>query len=50
MTEASLSGPKVLLMGPSGTGNTHALGTLVDWAAANGKEVFVLFTRDDINI
>lgn len=47
MTEQkkSLAGPKVLLMGPSGTGKTHSLGTLVDWAAKNGKEVFVLFTE-----
>jgi hypothetical protein len=44
-TEASLPGPKVLLMGPSGTGKTHALGTLVDWAEKNKKEVFVLFTE-----
>lgn len=47
-TEASLSGPKILLMGPSGTGKTHAIGTLTDWAAANGKEVFVLFTENGL--
>ena len=29
----TLTGPKVLLEGPSGTGKTYALGTLVDWAA-----------------
>lgn len=40
-----LAGPKVLLMGPSGTGKTHALGTLVDWAEKNKREVFVLFTE-----
>lgn len=40
-----LSGPNILLMGPGGTGKTHALGTLVDWAQENGKEVFVLFTE-----
>ena len=44
--QPTLSGPKVLLMGPSGTGKTHSLGTLVDWGAANQKEVFVLFTED----
>lgn len=47
-TEQSLIGPKVLLMGPSGTGKTHAIGTLVDWAAENGKEVFVLFTENGL--
>lgn len=40
-----LPGPKVLLEGPAGTGKTYALGTLVDWAAGNNKEVFVLFTE-----
>jgi len=43
-----LIGPKVLLMGPSGTGKTYALGTAVDWAAANGMEVFVLFTENGL--
>lgn len=43
-----LYGPNVLLMGPSGTGKTHAIGTLVDWAAANGKEVCVLFTENGL--
>lgn len=33
---ATLSGPNVLLMGPAGTGKTHAIGTLVD----TGVEVF----------
>lgn len=40
-----LPGPKVLLEGPAGTGKTYALGTLVDWAAKNDKEVSVLFTE-----
>lgn len=43
--QKSLPGPKILLEGPAGTGKTFALGTLTDWAAANGKEVFVLFTE-----
>lgn len=43
-----LAGPKVLLMGPSGTGKTRSIGTIVDWAAANGQEVFVLFTENGI--
>ncbi len=41
-------GPKVLLEGPAGTGKTHSIGTLVDWAAVNGKEVFVLFTENGL--
>lgn len=44
-TRPTLSGPKILLMGPSGTGKTRALGTIGDWAAANGHELFVLFTE-----
>lgn len=40
-----LSGPKILLMGPSGTGKTYSLGTLVDWAERNKREVFILFTE-----
>lgn len=43
-----LVGPKVLLEGPSGTGKTHAIGTLVDWAAKNGKEVFVHFIENGL--
>lgn len=42
-THTSLPGPKVLLIGPSGTGKTFSIGTLVDWAEKNGKEVFVHF-------
>jgi len=43
----TLSGPKVLIEGPSGTGKTYALGKLVEWAAAQKPvvEVFVLFTE-----
>lgn len=37
-----MPGPKVLLMGPGGTGKTYSLGTLVDWAQAHNKTVFVL--------
>ena len=35
-SQPSLPAPKVMLMGPSGTGKTHAIGTLVD----SGAEVF----------
>ena len=46
----SLSGPKVLIEGPSGTGKTYALGKLVDWAAQQSPkvEVFVLFTENGL--
>lgn len=47
-TSRPLSGPKILLMGPSGSGKTFSLGTLVDWAAANKKEVFGLFTENGL--
>lgn len=43
-----LTGPKELLMGPSGTGKTYSLGTMVDWAAKNEKECFVLFTENGL--
>lgn len=40
-SEASLlPGVNVLLIGPGGTGKTHALGTLVDFSAKHGVEVF----------
>ena len=42
------SGPNVLIMGPSGTGKTYSLGTLVDWASTRGREVFVLFTENGL--
>lgn len=48
MTDAnkgSLFGPNILLEGPSGTGKTFALGTLVEWAQANGCKVRVLFAE-----
>lgn len=47
-TIKSLSGPKVLLEGPSGTGKTYALGKLVEWAEKNQIEVFVLFTENGL--
>jgi hypothetical protein len=37
-TESKLFAPKVIVMGPAGTGKTHSLGTLVD----SGVEVFYL--------
>lgn len=44
---SGLSGVKVLLEGPSGTGKTYAIGELVDWCAQQSPpvEVFVLFTE-----
>lgn len=37
-----LAGPNILLNGEAGTGKTYALGTLVDWCQANGKEAVYL--------
>lgn len=45
---ANVFGPKILLEGSSGSGKTHAIGTIVDWAAKNEKEVFVLFTENGL--
>lgn len=44
----ALVGPNILLMGGGGTGKTFALGTAVDWAQANGKEVFAMFTENSL--
>lgn len=43
-----LLGPKVCLMGLSGTGKTYALGTLAEWAAANQFELAILFTENSL--
>lgn len=43
-----LVGPNVILMGPAGTGKTYSIGTLVDWATAHQKRVFVLFTEQGL--
>lgn len=43
---AALAGPKILLFGDSGAGKTYSLGTLGDWCAGHGKELFVLFTEN----
>ena len=48
MSEARLTGVKELLEGPSGTGKTYALSTLVEWCKANSIEVFVLFTEQGL--
>lgn len=45
---ARLTGVKELLEGPSGTGKTFALGTMVEWAARNNTQVFILFTEQGL--
>lgn len=40
-----LSGPKILLQGDSGAGKTFAFASLVEWAAKQKLEVFVLFVE-----
>jgi len=49
-TNETLSGPKILLQGDSGSGKTYAFGTIVDWAAAQTppRECFVLFTENGL--
>lgn len=42
LEEKGLAGPNILLNGEAGTGKTHALGTLVDWAERNKFEAFYL--------
>lgn len=41
-----LRGPKILIEGPTGTGKTHSIGTLVDWAEPYGVQVYVMFTEN----
>ena len=45
---ALLAGPKVILMGLSGTGKTHSLGTLAEWAEAEKMELGILFTENSL--
>lgn len=47
-TTQELLGPNILLMGSGGTGKTHAIATLVEWAAKNDKQVFCLFTENSL--
>lgn len=44
----TLAGPKILLIGSSGSGKTRSLGTLVDWAAKNDRQVRLLFTENGL--
>lgn len=45
-----LDGPKILLEGPSGTGKTRSVGTLVDWAAKQPEPfpVHVVYTENSL--
>lgn len=47
-TEPTLTGPKVLLQGPAGTGKTHILGSIVDWAAKRKLPVHALFVENGL--
>ena len=46
--DGELAGPNIMLMGPSGTGKTHALAKLVEWAEPRGITVCVLFTENGL--
>ena len=43
-----LAGPKILLIGASGSGKTRSIGTLVDWAGRNKRTVRVLFLESGL--
>lgn len=45
-----LAGPKILLTGASGSGKTHSIGTIVDWAAQQSppREVRVFFIESGL--
>lgn len=45
---ARLTGVKELLEGPSGTGKTYALATMVEWCALHNVTVHVLFTEQGL--
>ncbi len=49
-SEFDLAGPKILLIGPSGTGKTRSLATFADWAARQNpkRAVRALFTENSI--
>lgn len=45
----ALAGPKILIIGPAGSGKSFTIGTLVDWASRNGnRKVAVLFTENSL--
>lgn len=46
MTTFSLPGPKILLVGATGSGKTHSIRTIVD----SGLEVFVVFTEPGMEV
>ena len=46
--ERALIGPKIELLGESGTGKTYSLGTLVDWCQEHGKEAFYLGVENSL--
>lgn len=43
-----LFGPNIMIEGPSGTGKTWSLGTLVEWAQTHGFKVRVLFAESGL--
>lgn len=47
-SKTPLAGPKIFLLGPAGTGKSYSIGTLVDWAEANGGHVHVIYTENSL--
>lgn len=50
VTDYILAGPKELIEAPTGAGKTYSLATMVDWAQAHGKEVFILFLEQSLEV
>lgn len=50
MPDTTLEGPKVLLIGPAGTGKSRALATLIEWAARQKpvRRVMGLYTENSL--
>jgi hypothetical protein len=48
MANTTLEGPKVLLIGPAGTGKSRALATLIEWAEVHKRRVMGLYTENSL--
>ncbi len=50
ISDESLVGPKIILIGASGSGKSYSIGTMVDWAAKQTppRRVFILYTENSL--
>lgn len=46
--EAGLEGPKILLIGASGSGKTRSLATFADWQSKQGRQTRITFTENGL--